>query len=64
MRGGGAVLDLILKNKEGFHWDDKAKDSDHGGVEFRILRTENRTKSKLTTLDYRRADFGLFKCLL
>lgn len=62
--GEGAVLDLVLSNKEDFHWDDKAKDSDHEMVELRILRAGNRAKSKLTTLDYRRADFDLFIHLL
>jgi len=33
-------------------------------VEFRILKAGRRVKSKLTTLDFRRADFGLFKDLL
>jgi len=33
-------------------------------VEFRILRAGRRVKSKLTTMDFRRADYGLFKDLL
>ncbi|GAB0204946.1 mitochondrial enolase superfamily member 1 [Grus japonensis] len=33
-------------------------------VEFRILRAVRRALSKLTTLDFRRADFGLFRDLL
>ena len=33
-------------------------------VGFRILRAGRGVKSKLTTLDFRRADFGLFKDLL
>lgn len=33
-------------------------------VEFRILRRMRRVKSKLSTLEFRRADFGLFKGLL
>jgi len=37
--------------------------SDHKVVEFRLLRGGTRVKSKLTTLDFRRADFGLFKDL-
>jgi len=32
-------------------------------VEFRILRAERRVKSRLTTLDLRRADFGLIRGL-
>jgi len=33
-------------------------------VEFRILRAASRVHSKLTTLDFRRADFGSFRDLL
>ena len=33
-------------------------------VQFRILRAARRGHSKLTTLDFRRADFGLFGVLL
>ncbi|GAB0190300.1 mitochondrial enolase superfamily member 1 [Grus japonensis] len=33
-------------------------------VEFKILRAARRAHSKLTTLDFRRADFGLFRDLL
>ena len=38
--------------------------SDHERVEFKILRAARRAHSKLTTLDFRRADFGLFRDLL
>ncbi|GAB0178597.1 hypothetical protein GRJ2_000325000 [Grus japonensis] len=65
---GGAMLDLILTNKEGLVGDVKLKGSlgcsDHEMVEFRILRAARRVHSKLTTLDFRRADFGLFRDLL
>ncbi|GAB0180661.1 mitochondrial enolase superfamily member 1 [Grus japonensis] len=64
----GAMLDLILTNKEGLVGDVKLKGSlgcsDHKMVEFRILRAARRAHSKLTTLDFRRADFGLFRDLL
>ncbi|GAB0188840.1 hypothetical protein GRJ2_001349300 [Grus japonensis] len=64
----GAMLDLILTNKEGLVGDIKLKGSlgcsDHEMVEFRILRAARRALSKLTTLDFRRADFGLFRDLL
>ncbi|GAB0199980.1 mitochondrial enolase superfamily member 1 [Grus japonensis] len=64
----GAMLDLILTNKEGLAGDVKLKGSlgcsDHEMVEFRILRAARRAHSKLTTLDFRRADFGLFRDLL
>ncbi|GAB0176447.1 mitochondrial enolase superfamily member 1 [Grus japonensis] len=64
----GAMLDLILTNKEGLVGDVKLKGSlgysDHELVEFRIPRAARRARSKLTTLDLRRADFGLFRDLL
>ncbi|GAB0208586.1 hypothetical protein GRJ2_003324300 [Grus japonensis] len=64
----GAMLDLVLTNKEGLVGDVKLKGSlgcsDHEMVEFRILRAARRAHSKLTTLDFRRADFGLFRDLL
>ncbi|GAB0202682.1 mitochondrial enolase superfamily member 1 [Grus japonensis] len=64
----GAMLDLILTNKEGLVGDVKLKGSlgcsDHEMVEFKILRAARRALSKLTTLDFRRADFGLFRDLL
>ncbi|GAB0208424.1 mitochondrial enolase superfamily member 1 [Grus japonensis] len=63
-----AMLDLILTNKEGLVGDVKLKGSlgcnDHEMVEFRILRAARRAHSKLTALDFRRADFGLFRDLL
>ena len=62
------MLDLLLTNKEGLVGDVKLKGSlgcsDHEMVEFKILRAARRTHSKLTTLDFRRADFGLFRDLL
>ncbi|GAB0179062.1 hypothetical protein GRJ2_000371500 [Grus japonensis] len=64
----GAMLDLILTNKEGLVGDVKLKGSlgcsDHKMVEFRILRAVRRAHSKLTALDFRRADSGLFRDLL
>lgn len=33
-------------------------------MKFRILRRGNRAKSKITMLDFRRVDFGLFSDLL
>ncbi|GAB0207656.1 mitochondrial enolase superfamily member 1 [Grus japonensis] len=62
------MLDLVLTNKEGLVGDVKLKGSlgcsDHEMVEFRILRAARRVCSKLTTLEFRRADFGLFRDLL
>ncbi|GAB0202830.1 hypothetical protein GRJ2_002748600 [Grus japonensis] len=64
----GVMLDLILTNKEGLVGDIKLKGSlgcsDHEMVEFRILRAARRVCSKLTTLAFSRADFGLFRDLL
>ncbi|GAB0193880.1 mitochondrial enolase superfamily member 1 [Grus japonensis] len=64
----GAMLGLILTNKEGLVGDVKLKGSlgcsDHEMVEFKILRAARRAHSKLTALDFRRADFGLFRDLL
>lgn len=37
--------------------------SDHEMVEFKILRDARMVHSKLTNLDFRRADFGLFRKL-
>ncbi|GAB0205350.1 hypothetical protein GRJ2_003000600 [Grus japonensis] len=64
----GAMLELVLTNKEGLVGDVKLKGSlgcsDQEMVEFKILRAVRRAHSKLTTLDCRRADFGLFRGLL
>ncbi|GAB0176047.1 nucleoside diphosphate kinase 6 [Grus japonensis] len=64
----GAMLDLVLTNKEGLVGNVKLKGSlgcsDHEMVEFKILRAARRAHSKLTTLDFRKADFGLFRDLL
>ncbi|GAB0207190.1 hypothetical protein GRJ2_003184600 [Grus japonensis] len=50
----GAMLDLVLTNKEGLVGDVKLKGSlgcsDHEMVEFRILRVARRARSKLTTM--------------
>ncbi|GAB0204721.1 hypothetical protein GRJ2_002937700 [Grus japonensis] len=64
----GAMLDLVLTNKEGLVGNVKLKGSlgcsDHDMVEFKILRAARRVHSKLTTPDFKRADFGLFRDLL
>ncbi|KAK4831262.1 hypothetical protein QYF61_016732 [Mycteria americana] len=64
----GAMLNLVLINKVGLVGGGKLKSSlgccDHEIVEFNILRALRRVHSKLTTLDFRRADFGLFRGLL
>jgi len=64
----GALLDLVLTNKEGLVEDVKVRGrlgcSDHEMVEFRILCGGSRGISRIKTLDLRRANFGLFKELL
>uniref|UniRef100_A0A8B9ISU6 Endonuclease/exonuclease/phosphatase domain-containing protein n=1 Tax=Amazona collaria TaxID=241587 RepID=A0A8B9ISU6_9PSIT len=64
----GAMLDLVLTNREGLVGNLKLQGSldcsDHEMVEFEILRTVRRACSKLTALDFKRADFGLFRNLL
>ena len=62
------MLDLVLTNKEELVGNVKLQGSlgcsDHEIVEFKIVRAARRMHSKLTTLDFRRADFGLFSNLL
>ncbi|GAB0175990.1 hypothetical protein GRJ2_000064200 [Grus japonensis] len=64
----GAMLALVLTNKERLVGDVKLKGSlgcsYHEMVEFKILRAARRVHSKLTTLNFRRADFSLFRDLL
>jgi len=64
----GAMLDLVLTNKEGLVGNVKLKGSlgsnHHKMVEFDMVRAARRVHSKLTTLDFRRADFDLFRDLL
>lgn len=65
----GAMLDLVLTNKKGLMGNVKLKGSlgcsDHEMVEFENLRAAaRRMHNKLTALDFRRADFGLFGDLL
>ncbi|PKU31506.1 rna-directed dna polymerase from mobile element jockey-like [Limosa lapponica baueri] len=62
-----ALLDLVLTNKEGLVEDVKVGGSlgcsDHEKMEFRIVGTMHKT-SRTETLDFRRANFDLFKKLL
>jgi len=64
----GALLDLVLTNKEGLVEDVKVGGrlgcSDDEIVEFRILCGGSRAISRIKTLDIRRPNFGLFKELL
>lgn len=63
-----AVLDPVRTNREGLMRSVKLESSlgcsDHEMVEFKILRAARKARSKLTTLDFRRTDFSLFKDLL
>ena len=64
----GVMLDLVFTNKEGLVGNVKLQGSlgcsDHEMVEFKFLRAERRVHNKLSTLDFRRADFGIFRDLL
>jgi len=64
----GTMLDLVLTNKEGLVGNVKVTSSlgcsDHEMVEFKILRAARRVHSKLATLEFRTADFGLLRDLL
>lgn len=68
LKRGVALLDLVFTNQEELVRDVKVKGSigcsDHGLVEFRILRGGSKTETRITTLDFRRADCGLFRDLL
>ena len=64
----GAMLDLVLTNKERLVSNMNLKGSlgchNHEMVEFKILRVPKRVQSKLAALDFRRANFELFRELL
>jgi len=53
---GKAVDDVCVRSSLGC--------SNHEMMEFRILRGGNKAKRKITSLDFRRADFGHFRDLL
>jgi len=63
----GVLLDLALTNK-GLVEDVKVGGSlgcsDHEMVEFKMLRGRSKAISRITALDFRRANFGLFEDLL
>ena len=65
---GGALLDLLLATREGLVGDVKVGDclgqSDHEIVEFAILGDVRRVTSKTAVLNFRRADFDLFRTLV
>ncbi|PKU41096.1 rna-directed dna polymerase from mobile element jockey-like [Limosa lapponica baueri] len=62
------MLDLVLTDKEGLVGNVKLKGSlgcsDREMVEFTILRAARRVCKKLTTLDFGRPDFGLWRDLI
>jgi len=64
----GVLLDLVLTNREGLVENVKVGGSlgcsDHEMVEFRILHGGSRAISRIKNLDFRRANFDLFKELL
>ncbi|KAK4807040.1 hypothetical protein QYF61_018381 [Mycteria americana] len=65
---GGASLDLLFTNREGQVGDvvvgGRLGLSDHDMIEFLIRGEVRRRVSKTTTVDFRRADFGLFRTLV
>ena len=65
---GGAPLDLLFTNREGLVGDVMVRSclgqSDHEMVEFSILGEARKGASKTAVLDFRRADFELFKTLV
>ena len=64
----GVLLDFILTNKEGpieaVKVEGSLSCSDHDVVEFRISCGWNRIPSRITTLHFSKANFGVFKQLL
>lgn len=61
----GTILDLILTNTVGLVGNAKLNGlSDYEVVEFKILRAVRKAHDKIKTLDFRRADDGIFKDLL
>ena len=65
---GGAPLDLLFTNREGLvggmMTGSCLGQSDHDMVEFLILGEVSKGDSRTTTLDFWRADFGLFRMLV
>ena len=65
---GGALLDLLFTNREGLVGGVTVGGllglSDREMIEFSILGEARKGVSKTTTLDFRRANFGLFEALV
>lgn len=64
----GALLNTVLTNREGLVGDVKAGGSlgysDHEIAEFSVLQEGSWARNSITTLDFRRANFGFFRDLL
>ena len=67
LTGKGTLPDLLLTNKEKSHRDVKIKGSlgysNCQTVAFKILREVRKTHCMVTTQDFRRAEFSLFRDL-
>ncbi|RMC08902.1 hypothetical protein DUI87_13896 [Hirundo rustica rustica] len=65
---GGTMLDLLFTNRDGLVGDvevgGRLGHSDHEIIEFSIIGEKRRNINKISTLDFWRADFGLFKRLI
>ncbi|KAM9590888.1 uncharacterized protein ACIBXB_005928 isoform 1-T2 [Morphnus guianensis] len=65
---GGALLDLLFTNREGLVGGVMVGGclglSDHEMIEFSILGEARKVASKTTTMDFWRANFGLFRTLV
>ena len=64
----GASLDLLFANREGLVGDVVVRGHlgprDHEMIEFSILGEVKRVVSKTSSMDFQRADFGLFRTLV
>lgn len=64
---GDALLGFTLTNTEGLIRDVQVRGSfgcsDHEVAEFRITRGGNTAKNRIAMLDFRKADFDLFRDL-
>ncbi|TRZ08141.1 hypothetical protein HGM15179_018968 [Zosterops borbonicus] len=65
---GEIMLDLLFTNRDGLVGDvvvgGRLGQSDHEIIEFSIIGEIRRNINKILTLDFRRADFGLFRRLI
>ena len=65
---GGASLDLLFTNREGLVGDVVVRGrlglSDHEMIESSVLGEVRKGVSKTTTMDFWRANFGLFEALV